>query len=54
LYYIIIINHFCNNHSVLHKLIPGDTAECVKYAIAKNMPVDRCIYNIINNKLILG
>lgn len=37
-----------------NKLTPGGTAECVRYAKSVGKPVDRCIYSIINNKLILG
>lgn len=37
-----------------NKLTPGGTAECVRYAKSVGKPVDRCIYNVINNKLILG
>ena len=36
------------------KLTPGGTAECVKYAKSVGKPVDKCIYSIINNQLILG
>jgi hypothetical protein len=49
-----VLAMYSQDEDANNKLTPGGTAECVKYAVAKNMPVDRCIYNVINNKLILG
>lgn len=37
-----------------NQLTPGGTAECVKYAKSVNKPVDKCVYHINNNQLILG
>lgn len=37
-----------------NKLTPGGTAECVKYAKSVGKPVDKCIYSVMNNRLILG
>ena len=49
-----VLAMYSQNEANANQLTPGGTSECVKYAKSVNKPVDKCIYHINNNQLILG
>lgn len=49
-----VLAMYSQDEALNNKLTPGGTAECVKYAKSAKRPVDKCIYHIDNNQLILG
>lgn len=49
-----VLAMYSQDEALNNKLTPGGTAECVKYAKSVKKPIDKCIYHIDNNQLILG
>lgn len=49
-----VLAMYSQDEALNNKLTPGGTAECVKYAKSIKKPVDKCVYHINNNQLILG
>ncbi|MGP1405114.1 SLOG family protein [Filifactor alocis] len=48
-----VLAMYSHEESSADKLTPGGTAACVNYAKSIGKPIDKCVYNIINNQLIL-
>ena len=49
-----VLAMYSQDEALNNKLTTGGTAECVKYAKSIKKPVDKCVYHIDNNQLILG
>lgn len=49
-----VLAMYSQEEAKANQLTQGGTSECVKYAKSVKRPVDKCVYHINNNQLILG